>query len=103
MEPVHVKKALSPLDRVHLFAIQNEGDGSLQHEIEGIINMVEGITIVQKNTHQFYFIFSSLSVFYNMFMLYWSLSVKSFFILNTAYFLSLFVRKYLHIMIQQKM
>ena len=48
MEPVHVKEALSLLDRVHLFAIQNEGDGSLQHAIEGIINMVEGITIRSK-------------------------------------------------------
>ena len=45
MEPVHVKEALSLLDRVHLLAIQNEGDGRLQHAIEGIINMVEGITI----------------------------------------------------------
>ena len=29
IEPVHVKEALSLLDRVHLFAIQSEGDGSL--------------------------------------------------------------------------
>ena len=42
MEPVHVKEALSLFDRIHLFAVQNEGDGSLQHVIEGIINMVEG-------------------------------------------------------------
>ena len=48
MEPVHVKEALFLLDRVHLFAIQNEGDGSLQHAIEGIINMVEGVTIRSK-------------------------------------------------------
>ena len=48
MEPVHVKKALSLLDRVHLFAIESEGDGSLQQAIEGIINMVEGITICSK-------------------------------------------------------
>ena len=48
MEPVHVKEALSLLDRVHLFAIQNEEDGSLQNAIEGIINMVEGITIRSK-------------------------------------------------------
>ena len=40
MEPVHVKEALSLLDKVHLFAIQNEGDGSLQHAIEGIITMI---------------------------------------------------------------
>ena len=48
MEPAHVKEALSLLDRVYLFAIQNEGDGSLQHAIEGIMNMVEGITIRSK-------------------------------------------------------
>ena len=59
MEPVHVKEALSLLDRVHLFAIQNEGDGSLQHAIEGIINMVEGITIRSKKQTSilFFFIF----------------------------------------------
>ena len=45
MEPIHVKEALSFLDRVHLFTMQNGGDGSLQHAIEGFINMVEGITI----------------------------------------------------------
>ena len=51
MEPVHVKEALSRLDRVHLCTIQDKGDGSLQHVIEGIINMVEGITIsLQKQT-----------------------------------------------------
>ena len=48
MEPVHVKEALSLLDRVHLFAVQNEGYGSLQNAIEGIISMVEGITIRSK-------------------------------------------------------
>ena len=48
MEPLHVKEALSLLDRVHLFAIQNKRVGSLQHTIEGIINMVEGITIRSK-------------------------------------------------------
>ena len=48
MEPVHVKEALSLLDRVHIFAIQNEEDESLQHAIEGIINMVEGIFISSK-------------------------------------------------------
>ena len=48
MELVHVKEALSLPDRVHLFAIQNEGDGSLQRAIECIINMVEGITICLK-------------------------------------------------------
>ena len=48
MEPVHVKEALSLLDRVHLFAIQNKGDGSLEHAIERIINMAEGIIIRSK-------------------------------------------------------
>ena len=47
MEAFHVKEAYF-LNRVHLFAIQNEGDGSLQHATEGIINMVEGITICSK-------------------------------------------------------
>ena len=36
MEPAHVKKALFFLDRVHLSAIQNEGDRNLQYAIEGI-------------------------------------------------------------------
>ena len=35
MEPVHVKEVLSLLDRLHLFAIHIEGDGSLQHAVEG--------------------------------------------------------------------
>ena len=48
METVHVKGALSLLDRAHLFAVQNQGDGSLQHLIEGVGNMVEGITIRSK-------------------------------------------------------
>ena len=48
MEAVNVKEALSLLDRVHLFAIKNEGNGSLQHAIEGTINMVEDITIRSK-------------------------------------------------------
>ena len=69
MEPVHVKEALSLLDRVHLFAIQNEGEESLQHAIEGIINMVEGITICSKKKTSILIFFTSLSVFYNMFML----------------------------------
>ena len=66
MEPFHVKEALSLLDRVHLFTIQNEGHGSLQYAIEGIINMVEGITIHSKKET---FI---VKCFYSMFMLYWS-------------------------------
>ena len=48
MKPVHVKEVLSIFDRVHHFAIYSEGDGSLQHVIKGIINMVEGITIRSK-------------------------------------------------------
>ena len=69
--PVHVKEALSLLDRLYLFAIQNEGDGSLQHVIGGIINIVEG-TIIRSKKQKSILIFSSLSVFYNIFMLYWS-------------------------------
>ena len=34
MEPVHVKEALSLLDRVHLFAIQNKGDGSYNMQLK---------------------------------------------------------------------
>ena len=45
MEPVHVKEALSLLDRIYLFGIQGKRDGSLQYAMEGIINMTEGITI----------------------------------------------------------
>ena len=47
------------LDRVHLVAIQSEGDGSLQHAIESVINMVEGIAIRSKKQTSilFYFIF----------------------------------------------
>ena len=55
MEPVHVKEALSLLDRVNLFSIQYEEDGSLQHAIEGIINMVEGITIRSKKQASIFF------------------------------------------------
>ena len=40
MEPVMSNKHYPLLDRVHLFAIQSEGVESLQHAIEGIINMV---------------------------------------------------------------
>ena len=48
MEPVYVKEALYLLDRIHLLAIQNEGYENLQYAVEGIINMVEGITIRSK-------------------------------------------------------
>ena len=57
MEPLHAKEALSLLDRVHLFGIQNKGDGSLQYAMEGIINMVGGITIrSEKQTSILFFI-----------------------------------------------
>ena len=57
MEPLHAKEALSLLDRVHLFGIQNKGDGSLQYAMEGIINMVVGITIrSEKQTSILFFI-----------------------------------------------
>ena len=48
MEPGYVEVPLSFLDRVHFFSIQNEEDGNLQHAIEGIISMVEGITVHSK-------------------------------------------------------
>ena len=48
METVLAKEGLPLLDRVHLFAIQNEGDGNLQQATEGIINMIEGITFHSK-------------------------------------------------------
>ena len=70
MEPVHVKEALSLLHRLHLFGIQNEGDGSLQYAMEGIINKGEGIAIRSKKETQFFFFFISFSVFCNMFMMY---------------------------------
>ena len=63
MEPVHIKEALSLFDRVHFFAIQNESEGSLQHAIEGVINMVESITICSKKQASILFFISSLSVF----------------------------------------
>ena len=92
MKPVHVKEALSHLDRVHLFALQNEGDRSLQHAIS-FLNIRS-----RKQTS-----ILILSVFYNMFMLYRSTRVKSVLILNIAYFLNLFIRKRLHMLIEQKM
>ena len=77
MEPFHIKEALFLLDRVHPFTIQNEGDGSLQHAIEGIINMVDGIAIRSKKQTSILISFSSLSVLYKMFMLYWNSRAKS--------------------------
>ena len=102
MEPVHVKEALFLPDRVLPFDIQNKEDGSLQHAIEGIINMVEGITIRSKKQTSILIFFSSLSVFYNIFILYWSSRVKSVLILNIAYLLTLFIRKCLHVLIEQR-
>ena len=69
MQPVYVKEALSLLDRVHLCAIQNEGDVSLQHATEGIINMVDGIFIRAKKQTSIFNFFSSLNIFHNIFML----------------------------------
>ena len=66
MKPVHVKEVLSLLDRVHLFAIHNQGDGSLQHSIEGVINMVEGITICSKKQTSI-LIFFIVRFFYNVY------------------------------------
>ena len=57
MKPVHGKRALSLPKKVHIFAIQNEGDGSLQHAIEGVINTVEGITIRLKKQISILFFF----------------------------------------------
>ena len=57
MKPVHGKRALSLPEKVHILAIQNEGDRSLQHAIEGVINMVEGITIRLKKQISILFFF----------------------------------------------
>ena len=63
MEPVHVKEALSLVDRIHLFAIQNEKVESLQYAIESITNMVKGITIRSKKQTSILIFFHS-SVFF---------------------------------------
>ena len=52
MEHVHVKEALS-----QLLAMQHKGDRSLQHATEGIINMVEGITIRSRKEYHRFFLF----------------------------------------------
>ena len=57
MKPVHIREALFLLERVHLFAIQNEGDGRFQHLIEGNINMTEGITSRSKKQKSILFIY----------------------------------------------
>ena len=103
MELVHVKEVFPLLDRENFFSILNERDRdkSLQHIVEGIINMVEIISILLKKQTQI-LIFSLLSIFHNLFMLYWSLRVTSVLILNIIYFLSLFVIKCLHVFIEQR-
>ena len=103
MELVHVKEVFPLLDREKFFSILNERDRdkSLQHIVEGIINMVEIISILLKKQTQI-LIFSLLSIFHNLFMLYWSLTVTSVLILNIIYFLSLFVIKCLHVFIEQR-
>ena len=63
MEPVYAKEALYLLDRIHLLAIQNEGYENLQYAIEGIINMVEGITIRSKKQTSILTFFHSLVFF----------------------------------------
>ena len=63
MEPVYVKEALYLLDRIRLLAIQNEGYENLQYAIEGIINMVEGITIRSKKQTSILTFFHSLVFF----------------------------------------
>ena len=64
MEPAHVKEALSLLDRIHLFGIQNKRDGNLQCAMEGIINMVKDITIrSEKQTSILSFFFHRLVFF----------------------------------------
>ena len=70
MEPAHVKEALSLLDRVHLFGIQNEGDWSFQYAVKGIINMIDGIIIRSMKLTLILSFFHCLVFFYNMFMLY---------------------------------
>ena len=55
MARVHVKKALFLLDRVHLFAIQKEGDGSLQQEINVSQICLKALLFVQRNNHHFSF------------------------------------------------
>ena len=49
-----MSKKFYPFLKEYIF-FQNEGDGSLQHAIEGIINMTEGITIRSKKQTIFFF------------------------------------------------
>ena len=56
MEPVDAKEALSHLDKVHLFANQNEGDKSLQNANGGIINITERITFRSKKQIFFFIV-----------------------------------------------
>ena len=101
MEPIHAKEVLSLLYKVDLSFIQNEEDASLKYAIEGATSMVEGITICSKKQTSILIFFSLLSVFYNIVMLHWSSRVKRVLILNIAYFVTLIVRKCLHVLIKQ--
>ena len=94
MQPVHVKEALCLFGKVNLFAIQNKADGSLQHAIEGIINMVEVIAIRSKKqtSNLIFFIVKCFlkHVYAVLKFKSWSSSVL---ILNIAHFLTLFCQK----------
>ena len=65
--------------------------------------MIESIAIrSKKQTSVLIFFFFIVKYFCSMFMMYWSSRVESVLILNIAYFLTLFVRKYLCILIEQR-
>ena len=73
MELVLAKEALVLLDKggwrlFLLSTFRNEGDGSLQREIEDIINLVEDITIRSKRKASI-LTFFIVKCFYTMFML----------------------------------
>ena len=73
MELVLAKEALVLLDKggwglFLLSTFRNEGDGSLQCEIEDIINLVEDITIRSKRKASI-LTFFIVKCFYTMFML----------------------------------
>ena len=57
METIHVKEVLSFLERVHLSLSKKKEMEALQHAIEDIINMFEGITIRSKKQTILFFIF----------------------------------------------
>ena len=101
MKPVHAKEALSLLDRVHLFAFHNIRDGRLQHVIEEIINLIKGIIICSKKQTSSLFFFIVKWFLQHVYVVLDS-RVKSVVILNTAYSLTIFLRKCLHILIERK-